>query len=275
MIELLRFLTRGKSTPRMLTLRLAGLVAMAIVVYIFLSDTGVVQVGNPAGGFLPTQAAVRSAGEIRLGEAVSGTVRPGERDGWIFRSERGQRVNIRVRSEWDSYLEVIPANGTQAVAVDANSGGQYQPFICNYRLGAAGAYQIVVSDFLGLPTPAAGDYELLVEAATHEDTRPIQAGETVDGVVDSCDGDFYLVNVKAGERLEVVVTVEGESPLYARLLNERGSDDTLAFSTTNPANDGIVTDTFSVEILADGALIIQVGAPLDSDPIAYRLTVNQ
>jgi hypothetical protein len=216
---------------------------------------------------LPTRGALTDSGTLTFGGTVSGTLAEGERQAWAFAGEQGQRVNLRVRGEVDSTLELIPPGGVDSIAIDFSSGGGHDAFICNQALYEGGVYRAVVSSYLGSPNRVVGSYELSLEAENAVETRPIAYGETLEGQLTTCDGDYYALAVEAGDTLRATLAADDGANLYLRLLSRRAATEALAFSRQGDGGDVL---EFTVE--TDGEVIIQVNRPPNEPEASYRLS---
>ncbi|MBL8161444.1 MAG: hypothetical protein JNJ61_05610 [Anaerolineae bacterium] len=270
MLDLLRFVFSGRSAHDII-IRVIGLVVIAIIVVLWTGQNRSPSSFAPDNAaLLPTRGALTDAGTLPMGATVSGTLLEGQRQAWLFEGERGQRVNLRVRGEVDSTLELIPPGQSDSIAIDFNSGGGYDAFICNQPLYESGSYRAVVSSYLGTPDRAVGAYELSLEAETAVETRPIAYGETVEGQLTTCDGDYYALAVEAGDTLRVTLTADDGANLYIRLLTRRAAAEVLAFSRQEDGQDVL---EFTVE--ANGDVIIQVNRPPNEPEASYRLSVGR
>jgi hypothetical protein len=215
------------------------------------------------------------AGTLEVGGTVTGSLAKGERHTWAFEGTAGQRINIRVRGDWDSTIELIPPNGTESIAVDFNSGGGWQAFLCSQLLPRAGTYRAVVSGYLGLPDKDFGEYTLTIEEENYIEDRPIAYDETVETTLTTCDGDFYVIDVEAGDTLQVMLTPESGAEMYLRLLPDRYVGNPLAFGSDTVDDAGRAAEMFAVEIFESQRFFIQVDAPIDAPEASYTLTVER
>lgn len=274
-IRAVRFLTRGGADSRQMIVRLTGMIALVVLVWLAVRLTQNAGAPPPLQQHtLPEQGAITLMGAIEMDGSVSGTLEQGERHGWSFTGERGQLVDLRVFGDWDSTLELIAPGSDAAIAIDFNSGGGSTALLCGQRLLADGAYIAVVSGYLGVPNRDFGDYRLELSARPASDPVPIAYGDTISERAETCDGDFYLLDVEQGETLEIAITPEDGADLFARLLTADSARRLLLTSreTTNEAGQPI--DLLRADILENARLLINVSRRIDHPPADYVMTVT-
>jgi hypothetical protein len=270
-----RLLSVGNPNPRQLAIRAVGLGVLILVAVIWgINYRNSLPPSGIRGDTSPTLSPLTDAGTLEVGGSVTGSLADGERHTWAFEGAAGQRVNIRVRGDWDSTLALLPPNGSQSIAGDFNSGGGWQAFMCNQLLRTAGTYRIVVSGELGLPDKNFGDYTLTIEEETYIEERPLAYGETVEGRLTTCDGDFYTVAVEQGDRLEVTLTPENGAKMYIRLLSSRTDDETIYYGQDTIAEDGRPQQVIAVDVRQNATIFIHVDVPIDEPEAAYSLSIG-
>lgn len=276
-IRLLRFVTLGNPSPQMMLFRLVLLGVVFVVTVAISQNQSDQRVAFDPVITLPTRSANLLQGTLTLPRStVSGTLNKGERHAWQFEGERGQTVNLRVRGDWDSTLELLPPRSTQPIAIDFNSGGGYSAFLCNTTLYGPGLYTAVVSGYLALPDRDAGAYTLSLESSSVQEAIPIAIGETAAGLVDTCDGDFYRITVRKGDSFEVTVIPDGDAELSAVLLSSRYSTTgALAVGRETTDAQGRTVERFSTTASADTELSIRVYSPMDvARDASYTIRVD-
>lgn len=275
-IKALRFLLRGGTDSRQIVIRLAGLVAL--VVFVWLAVRLTQNTGAPLPlpqHTLPEQGEITVIGAIEMSGTASGTLGQGERHGWTFTGERGQYVDLRVFGEWDSTLELIPPNGRESIAIDFSSGGGSAAMLCGQVLRTAGEYTAVVSGYLGLPDRDFGDYELSLTTRPASETVPVAYGDTVSGRVETCDGDFYLIDVEQGDMLEVTLTPDAGADLFARLLTSNSAREVLTISRSTTDDAGRAIDVLTAEFTQNAQLLLNVSRRIDHPPADYVMTISR
>jgi hypothetical protein len=275
-LKILRFVMSGGDSGREMRIRIVGVIVMVVVISaILMLRTSDVPTYNP-GDLLPTQAALIVRGRLPLrGEASDVLSEASERHAWQIEAEGGEYVNLRVRGELDSTLEIIPPGFDRSTAIDFSSGGGNQAFLCMQSLRRPGLYTVVVSSYLAPPNRAIGAYSLSVEPAFFEEARPLAAGETLTGRTDSCDGDFYTLTVSTGEMFEVTVMPEPGRDVFARLYRSRTAGELLGFSRSMTDAEGRSVDVMTFTATATGTLTLNVSAQVDFPPADYSITVRK
>lgn len=275
LVSFLRFLLRARSGHELI-IRLVGLVVIAVAVIMITSDSrGRVAAPPDPVAALPPRGALTEVGTLPMGGTVSAVLGEGERHAWRFTGELGQRVSLRVRGEIDSTLELIPPDGTESIAIDFNSGGGRDAFLCNLLLTFGGTYRAVVSSYLGLADHASGPYELSLTAETAIETRPIAFGESIDGRLTTCDGDTYALDVRPGDTAVITLQPDAGADLYVVLQEQPDSSEMLAFSRESTGADGAAIDSLSVDFSEAGTVIVRVSRPPNEPEAGYRLTVER
>jgi hypothetical protein len=266
----------GSSDPKQLAIRVIGLIALVVILVIW----GATQrsqnspVNNP--GPLLTVTPLSDIGTLAIGDSVTGSLADDERQSWAFEGQRGQRVNVRVLGDWESTVELLPPEGARAIATDLNLGGADQAIFCNLALPASGTYHVVVGGGLGNSGMVTfGDYTLVLEEENYVEDRQIAYGDTVEGRLTTCDGDFYTLPVKEGDRLQVTLAPEGGAEMYLRLLPTRKDGQLIAFGRDALSADGQAQEIAAVQVLANSTFFIQVAAPYTAPEAGYTLTVGR
>ncbi len=98
-------------------------------------------------------------GTLAYDEAVSMTLKPGNRHHWVFEGEAGDVVSIAmiaVDDDMDTYLELYAPGGEQ-VMTDDDSGGDSNAAILEFELPLTGTYRVVARGYSSYDT---GKYEL-------------------------------------------------------------------------------------------------------------------
>ncbi len=98
-------------------------------------------------------------GTLAYDEAVSMTLKPGNRHHWVFEGEAGDVVSIAmiaVDDDMDTYLELYAPGGEQ-VMTDDDSGGDSNAAILEFELPLTGTYRVVARGYSSYDT---GEYEL-------------------------------------------------------------------------------------------------------------------
>ncbi|GEM_PF-5199232 len=272
-IRIVRFVTRGDGSGRTMLIRLIGLIVIFVLVSIILRTRPTPTFNQT--DFLPTQNAFAIVGTLAFDETVSGSIGEAERDAWQFEGESGQFVNLRVRGDLDSTLELIPPDGDAAIAIDFASGGDYQAFLCAQFLRFTGTYTAVVSGYLGLPDRDTGDYTLSLEPAVFEDARPLGMGERASGQTDTCDGDFFTIEVEIGDPYEIVVTPEEGEVVFARLMPSRTASEPIAVSVNGTNADGRAVEIITGTETVNRTLLLNIRGIVDAPPVEYTVSLNR
>lgn len=276
MLPILRLLA-GSTSPRQRAFRMIGLFFLILILVIWgINTRRQLPPSGIDGDFGQTLAPASERGVLAIGASVTGSLAADERHSWTFEGEMGQHVNVRMLSDWDSVVELLPSDGTQALATDPNYGGADQALVCNFPLPANGTYRVVVRGGTGnTGMETFGDYTLHVEQEAYNEERLLSYGETVAGTVTTCDGDFYTIPVEAGDTLQVTLTPESSVELYLRLLTSRSSRDLVAFGSDAVGAEGQAQQMIAVDVLEATTFFIQVSKPYAIPEVDYTLTISR
>jgi hypothetical protein len=186
----------------------------------------------------PPNSATITYNEIKAGHLTS----PGKSNTWLFEAQAGERVNLVVNSQFDSYLEVY---GPDEVLLASNddSGHSLNAALFEVFVPQTGVYKIVIRGY----GAATGDYALALTGG-HPATSggPLQAGEIRPLILSEQGAKWHY---------------EGQKDTY------------LTITTTAPEN----LDTFLALYGPDGLLLItddDSGGNLNAEIFEFQLPVN-
>ncbi|HLA43030.1 MAG TPA: DVUA0089 family protein, partial [Aggregatilineales bacterium] len=118
--------------------------------------------------------------EIGFDDSVDGTMVPGREILYTFSAAAGDRIRVRITSEFDPYLVLRDADGL-IIAEDDDSGGDLQPLLSNVTLPADGIYTVTVSGYSNFDE---GSFTITLSYADSEIASSggeIAYGESADG----------------------------------------------------------------------------------------------
>ena len=99
-------------------------------------------------------------GTISYGDSVDANLASGNEDEWTFEGSGGDIITISLTASFDTYLELMDADGNQ-IAFNDDGGQGLNSLIDNFRLPADGTYTIVAR---GFSSSASGAYNLSLDA---------------------------------------------------------------------------------------------------------------
>jgi hypothetical protein len=250
--------------------------------------------------FLPTLACLLAAPAlaqtastpIRVGQAVSGTLAPGDAladddtfyDDYTFETAEPARFRVTMRSaDFDAYLSVgrIENGAYHHIASDDDSAGGTDARLV-FVAPSPGTYRIRAN---ALSEGETGAYTLMLEALpwtprhTLESARPIAAGATVTGRLEESDPlleDFshyhwWVYQGRAGETLTLTMRSEDFDTFLAFGQVRNGAFDSLE---TDDDGAGGTDSRITTTLPADGLYVIQANSLSAGSTGAYTLQLE-
>ncbi|MFP4363339.1 MAG: PPC domain-containing protein [Spirochaetia bacterium] len=167
---------------------------------------------------------------IRFGQTVSGELTSnddfgdrGYEDTYQFRANEGDRIELNLTGNFDTYLYLDTREGTVAsnddygstrrsyISTTAPSTGNYIVRVTSYSSGTTGSYELTLN--------GSGD-------STTSESSQIEIGQTVSGELTSSDSmgdrgyeDYYTFRAREGQRLNVEVTGDYDTYLFVDMPN--------------------------------------------------------
>lgn len=117
---------------------------------------------KPLTGQIMADAPIISYNDIKEGRIDAA----GAADEWVFNGQAGERVNVVLNSQFDSYLELYNPDG-ELIASNDDSGNSLNAALFDIQLNKAGSYGIVVRGYGG----SVGGYALALTGG-----HPTQGG---------------------------------------------------------------------------------------------------
>ncbi len=173
---------------------------------------------------------------------------PGIADEWVFNAKAGERVNIILNSQFDSYVELFNPDG-EFVASNDDNGNHLNAALFELQLKKSGPHTIKVHGFDG----AIGEYALALTGG-----HPTVGGGTLsDGnsrtVMLSKQGSKWHYQGQAGTYLTVIITAEDLIDAQLALYGPAGK---LLFSDDDSGGN-LNPEIFEFPIPEDGTYTIQ------------------
>ena len=212
----------------------------------------------------PTATPVLDAPVIAYNEIKEGQLTaPGIADEWVFNAKAGERVNIVLNSQFDSYVELFGPDG-EFIAGNDDHGNSLDAALFDLQLKQSGPYTLMVRGF----DRATGEYTLAV-AGGHPTTG---GGLLTDGasrtVMLSKTGSKWRYQGKAGTYLTIAIKaddlVDSQLALY-------GPDGTL-LTGDDDSGGSLNPEIFEFPIPTDGDYTIQ--AQTSADVGLVTLNIN-
>lgn len=185
--------------------------------------------------------------ELKEGQLTS----PGQIDEWVFNAQAGERVNIVLNSQFDSYLELFAPDG-EFIASNDDSGNKLTATLFDVQLKKSGPYTIVVRGY----DNATGGYVLALTGG-----HPTLGG----GLINSGEPRSILLTEQgykwqfqggAGKFLTVSVATEEKVDSYLSLY---APDGTLLVSDDDSGGN-LNAEIFEFELPVDGKYTIRAYA---------------
>jgi hypothetical protein len=225
---------------------------------------------------------------IRLGQVVSGALKPGDRlepdgtyfDAYVFDGKAGQSVVIEMRSaDVDSVVGLYPEDGDGALAINDNANRRGRDAKLEVVLPRSQRYLVVAN------TAEPGDvgaYQLSVRAgkpvaAVRPSARPILPGKAVQGELSDRSGragdaslyDLYRFRGKAGETLRANLASRDFEPFVS--VRQAGQATDLAFARDR----GHRSAELAVTLPADGDYEVWANAATAGERGRYTLWLGR
>ncbi len=211
----------------------------------------------------PTVAPVQDAPVMAYNDIKEGQLlTPGRPDDWVFNGQAGERVNIVLNSQFDSYLELFNPVG-EFVASNDDNGDTLNAALFDLQLKSDGPHTIKVYGF----DEATGNYALALTGG-----HPTAGGGLlIDGdsraVMLSKQGAKWRYEAKAGTYLTVVVKandlVDSQLTLY-------GPDGTQQISDDDSAGD-LNPEIFEFPLPTAGTYTIQAQTLGDTGMVTLNI----
>lgn len=149
-------------------------------------------------------------GDLYDGDNIEDTFAAGESHAWYFTGKAGQFATF-VATPFDEGMDIqmslVAPDGTILVDVDDNFD-QEAEILANYELGEDGDYQIVVSEYAGLPGSYSLEFSLLDEMKTviPPDAllmASIERGENVEATLEEGQKHAWTFSASAGDIINI------------------------------------------------------------------------
>lgn len=212
----------------------------------------------------PIESAILDAPTIAYNEVKEGQIEsPAAVDEWVFHAQAGERVNIVLNSQFDTYLELRAPDG-EFIASNDDSGESLNAALFDAPIRKSGPHTIVVRGYGG----TTGIYGLALTGG-----HPTIGGGTLANgdsrqVVLSKQGLKWRYQGQQGAYL--TVTVEAEALLDSRLALY-GPDGTL-LTQDDDSGGGLNAEIYEFQLPADGAYTIQAQSTVETG--LATLTLN-
>jgi hypothetical protein len=197
----------------------------------------------------PDEAAVLDAPTIAYNEVKEGQIEsPSAVDEWVFNAQAGERVNIVLNSQFDSYLDLRAPDG-EFIASNDDSGESLNAALFDVPIRKSGPHTIVVRGYGG----TTGIYGLALTGG-----HPTIGGGTLASgdsrqVVLSKQG--FKWRYQGQQDTYLTVTIEAEALLDSRLALY--GPDGILLTQDDDSGGGLNAEIYEFQLPADGAYTIQ------------------
>ena len=197
--------------------------------------------------------------EIKEGQLTS----PDEVEEWVFNGQAGERVNIVLNSQFDSYLELYAPDG-EFVASNDDSGENLSAALFDLQLKKSGPHTVLVRGYDG----ATGGYVLALTGG-----HPTIGGGTLASgdsraVLLSEEGFKWQYQGQAGTYLTLTLNADEIVDSYLSLY---GPDGTL-LTSDDDSGGSLNAEIFEFELPVDGVYTIRANTIAEPGLVTLNLT---
>ncbi len=211
----------------------------------------------------PTATPVLDAPVIAYNEIKEGQLTaPGVADEWVFNAKAGERVNIVLNSQFDSYLELFSPDG-EFIAGNDDNGNSLNAALFDLQLKQSGPHTLMIHGF----DAATGEYALAL-AGGHPATG---GGTLTDGasrtVMLSQQGTKWKYQGKGGTYLTINIRADD---LVDSQLSLYGPEGTL-LTSDDDGGGNLNPEIFEFPVEADGTYTIQAHTNANTGLVALNI----
>ncbi|MBN1179963.1 MAG: pre-peptidase C-terminal domain-containing protein, partial [Anaerolineae bacterium] len=196
-------------------------------------------------------ATVVQAGSLVYEQTVYGSLNLNEEAHWTFYGNAGDTLNISLEETdgtMDTYVQLFGPNGDY-LAVDDDTGDNYNALIQLFRLPESGTYTVVTRGF----AYQSGSYALTVSwAAAAEEGGPIAYGEAVTAVLADGDVHYWTFDGTSGDRVTISMEQIDGMDTYLELYGP----DSAQLTTDDDSGDGLNSLIQNFQLPASGTYTI-------------------
>jgi hypothetical protein len=189
--------------------------------------------------------------EIKEGQITSSN----EIDEWVFNAKAGERVNVVLNSQFDSYLELYGPTG-EFVSSNDDSGESLNAALVDLQLSQNGPHKIAVRGYDG----ATGGYVLAITGGHPTVGGGMLANGEARSVLLTEQGYKWQYQGRAGSFLTVTIDATELVDSYLTLYGPDGTH----LASDDDSGGSLNAELFEVELPLDGTYTIRAHTIVDS-----------